>query len=252
MSDVFGICAKQRLLGQTADEADWLIGAGIFLPGVDARALRDMAHPGTAYDDARLGKDPQVGDLADYVDTTDDNGGVHINSGIPNRAFHLAATAIGGSSAEGAGRIWYDALTGSAVGPQTDFAGFAAATIAAAGTHADVVRTAWKTVGVTPASSTGTKTPRTPTTGQVSVRRSGGFAGRTITGAIDLESDDPRAAKARRLVERASFTAAEPDSARPDAFSYTFCLPEQDEVTVPEAQLTKELKRLAELLLDDD
>ena len=255
MSDVFGICAKQRLLGQSADEADWLIGAGIFLPGVDARALRDMAHPGTAYDDARIGKDPQVGHLADYVDTTDDNGGVHINSGIPNRAFYLVATAIGGSSAEGAGQIWYDALTGSGVGPRTDFAGFAASTIAAAGTHADVVRTAWKSVGVTPTPSKGhkgSKTPTAPATGQVSVRRSGGFAGRTITGEIDLASDDPRAAKVRKLVERASFTTAEPDSPRPDAFSYTFCIPEHDEVTVPEDQLTKELKRLAKLLLEDD
>ena len=41
--------------------------------------------------------------MDDYIDTTDDNGGVHLNSGIPNRAFQLAATAIGGSSAEGAG-----------------------------------------------------------------------------------------------------------------------------------------------------
>ena len=55
-----------------------------------------MAAPGTAYDDPTLGKDPQVGDMADYVETTDDNGGVHLNSGIPNRAFHLAAIAIGG------------------------------------------------------------------------------------------------------------------------------------------------------------
>ncbi len=255
MSDVFGICAKQRLLGQTADQADWLIGAGIFLPGIAARALRDMAHPGTAYDDARLGKDPQVGDFSAYVVTTDDNGGVHINSGIPNRAFYLAATAIGGSSAEGAGQIWYDALTGPDVGPRTDFASFAAATIAAAGPHADVVRKAWTTVGVKPTGAKGTKGKRpstTPATGQVSVRRSGGFAGRTITGAIDLASDDPRAAKVRRLVERASFSTVEQDSPRPDAFSYTFCLPEQDEVTVPEDQLTKELKRLAKLLLEDD
>ncbi len=91
-----------------------------------------------------------------------------------------------------------------------------------------------------------------PAAGEVSVRRSGGFAGRTITGAVDLDSDDPRAPKVRRLVERASFTTVESDSPRPDAFSYTFCLPEQGEVTVPEDQLTKELKRLAKLLLEDD
>ena len=104
VSDCFGMCVKQQVLGQTAATADWLVGEGIFLPGINARALRDMAHPGTAYDDPTLGKDPQVGDMADYVDTTDDNGGVHTNSGIPNRAFYLAATAIGGDTWEGAGR----------------------------------------------------------------------------------------------------------------------------------------------------
>src|SRR3954469_9292656 len=148
VSDVFASCLKQRLLGQTALEADWLIGEGLFLPGVQARALRDMAAPGTAYDDPALGKDPQVGHLSDYVDTADDNGGVHLNSGIPNRAFQLAAVAIGGSTWEGAGRVWYAALTGGAVGPDTDFAGFAAATVAAAGEHADAVRSAWSEVGV--------------------------------------------------------------------------------------------------------
>jgi Zn-dependent metalloprotease len=135
VSDVFGSCVKQRLLGQDALAADWLIGAGLFLPGVQGRALRDMAHPGTAYDDPVLGKDPQPAHMDDYVDTTDDNGGVHINSGIPNRAFQLAAVAIGGSSAEGAGRIWYAALTGG-LSSQADFAAFAAATVAAAGVRA--------------------------------------------------------------------------------------------------------------------
>ena len=139
VSDVFAACLEQRLRGQTAAEADWLIGSDLFLPGVEARGLRDMAAPGTAYDDPVLGRDPQPAHMDDYIDTTEDNGGVHLNSGIPNRAFHLAATAIGGSSAEGAGRIWYAALTGGRVGARTDFAGFAAATVAAAGEHADAV-----------------------------------------------------------------------------------------------------------------
>ncbi|MFC6345541.1 M4 family metallopeptidase, partial [Nocardioides hankookensis] len=80
VSDVFAACLKQRLLGQSADQADWLIGAGIFVPGIAARALRDMAAPGTAYDDPALGRDPQVGHLDDYVSTSEDNGGVHLNS----------------------------------------------------------------------------------------------------------------------------------------------------------------------------
>ena len=160
ISDVFGVCSKQRLLDQRADEADWLIGEGIFLPGVQGRALRDMARPGTAYDDERLGKDPQAADMSGYVQTDEDNGGVHINSGIPNRAFYLAAIAIGGTSWEGAGQIWFDALTGADVGPDTDFAGFAAATIAAAGERSDEVAAAWRTVGVEPTGATSTGSGR--------------------------------------------------------------------------------------------
>ena len=103
VSDVFGSLVRQRAAGQSADEADWLIGAGLFTDSVRGVALRSMKAPGTAYDDPRLGKDPQPATMADYVETTDDNGGVHINSGIPNHAFYLAATAIGGHAWEAAG-----------------------------------------------------------------------------------------------------------------------------------------------------
>ena len=48
-----------------------------------------MKEPGTAYDDPILGKDPQPAHMRDYVVTLEDNGGVHINSGIPNHAFFL-------------------------------------------------------------------------------------------------------------------------------------------------------------------
>jgi Zn-dependent metalloprotease len=111
MSDVFGSMVKQWANGQTVDQADWLIGANIFSPAFQGHALRDMANPGTAYDDPVLGKDRQPGHMQDYVQTQDDHGGVHINSGIPNRAFVLAAKAIGGRSWEVTGRIWYVTLT---------------------------------------------------------------------------------------------------------------------------------------------
>ena len=157
VSDVFAICLKQRLLGQDAASGSWLIGEELFLPAVQARGLRDMAAPGTAYDDPRLGRDPQPDHMDRFVETTDDNGGVHINSGIPNRAFHLAAVALGGTSLEGAGQVWYDALTSGDVSPRADFAAFAAATVAAAGDgdRAEAVRGAWEQVGVTPAGSPG-------------------------------------------------------------------------------------------------
>jgi Zn-dependent metalloprotease len=86
-SDVFGILTKQRFLGQTAAESDWVIGAGLFTPRVQGVGIRSMSNPGTAYNDPVLGRDPQPGHMNNYVNTTQDNGGVHINSGIPNRAF---------------------------------------------------------------------------------------------------------------------------------------------------------------------
>jgi Zn-dependent metalloprotease len=131
MSDVFGSMVKQWALGQSAAAADWLIGAAILAPGFKGRALRDMANPGTAYDDPRLGKDPQPGHMRDYVETSSDNGGVHINSGIPSRAFVLAAKAIGGNSWEAAGKIWYHTLTERLTG-SSDFAKCAMETVSVA------------------------------------------------------------------------------------------------------------------------
>jgi len=153
LSDVFGSLVKQHRAGQTADQADWLIGAGLFTAAVNARALRSMAQPGSAYDDPALGKDPQPGHMQDYVDTTDDNGGVHINSGIPNRAFYLAATALGGPAWQRAGRVWYDTLRDKRLSAQADFASFATLTVETASADAatqQAVREAWRQVGVLP------------------------------------------------------------------------------------------------------
>jgi hypothetical protein len=250
ISDVFGSCLKQRLLGQTVVEADWLIGAGSFLPGVAARGIRDMANPGTAYDDPRLGMDPQPAHFDDYVDTSDDNGGVHVNSGIPNRAFQLAADAIGGNSWEGAGAIWYAALAKGDVNAATDFSGFAAC-VAAAGARADLVDRAWRDVGVDP----GTPPPpqQQPSLTEVEVRRSGGLIGRTVVGRVDLDGDDERAAEVRALIPGAfdgGFSTANTPGA-PDRFSYCFQLPVRPGVTIAESDLTPELRRLAQAVLGD-
>ena len=109
-ADVGGVMVKQYKLGQTADEADWLIGADLRGDEFDGDALRSMKAPGTAYDDAVLGMDPQPDHWRDYVRTFEDNGGVHINSGIANKAFYLLATNLGGKSWHAPGHIWYDAL----------------------------------------------------------------------------------------------------------------------------------------------
>ncbi len=110
MSDVFGSLVKQYHLKQTAADADWIIGQGLLTKNVNGVGIRSMKAPGTAYDDPVLGKDPQPANMNDYVNTISDNGGVHINSGIPNHAFYAVATEIGGNAWEKAGQIWYVTL----------------------------------------------------------------------------------------------------------------------------------------------
>lgn len=155
VSDVFGALTEQFAHGQSAAQASWLIGAEIFTDAVQGRALRDMLHPGTAYDDDVLGRDPQPAHMRDYIVTEEDNGGVHLNSGIPNRAFALTALAIGGDAWEQAGRIWYEALTSGYLTPDADFARFAEVTLAAAeslygrgSAEWRAVGEGWRTVGI--------------------------------------------------------------------------------------------------------
>ena len=223
VSDVFGVLVKQRLLGQSADQADWLVGAELLAPGVNGVALRSMAAPGTAYDDPRLGKDPQPAHMSGYVDTTDDNGGVHINSGIPNKAFHVVATTLGGNAWEVAGQVWVDTITGD-ISADCDFATFARLTVAAAtarhGADSEVVAAVKAGLGcrgarhrcrrtvrsrhrptpdpasdARPGSDSGLGPAPGPAT-QVSVRRTGGFAGRTVERTVALGELPKRDARA--------------------------------------------------------
>ncbi len=188
VSDVFGVLVKQHQLGQTADAADWLVGADLLLPGVAGVAIRSMIAPGTAYDDPRLGKDPQPDHMDRFVTTTDDNGGVHINSGIPNRAFALAANAIGGQAWVSAGQVWYDVLTGGQLGARADFATFARLTVAAAGARfgegspeQNGVREGWTGVGVpldAPTNATDPEpTDEAASEAELVLRRTGGVTG---------------------------------------------------------------------------
>jgi len=166
LSDAFGIMVKQWLLGQTATQSDWLIGAGLFARGVRGKAIRSMKAPGTAYDDPALGRDPQPAHMRNYVTSADDNGGVHINSGIPNHAFYLVATKLGGNAWLVAGRIWYLVLT-TKLFPHAGFQDFAAATVVIAGEEYGVgstiqmtVAQAWSQVGLpVPPSLTRKKLP---------------------------------------------------------------------------------------------
>jgi Zn-dependent metalloprotease len=154
-ADAFGSLVKQYTLQQTAEEADWLLGDGAMVPAI-GRALRSLKEPGTAYRG-----DPQPDHMSKYKDLPDDNnprndiGGVHINSGIPNRAFYLAAVEIGGNAWATVGRIWWAALTGGRLRFRSLFVDAAEATVAASGEifsaggrEQQAVQRAWQTVGV--------------------------------------------------------------------------------------------------------
>lgn len=178
-SDVFGSMVKQYSLGQTIEQADWLIGAELLVddirsgaPDVHA-ALRSLKQPGTGFDDPRLGKDPQPGHMDQYMKLPDtrsgDNGGVHINSGIPNRAFYLACVNLGAAHAwDKAGPIWYATLR--ALHPKSDFLACATTTIMQAEQLFDrdaakAVSAAWREVGVTSTASVVFSAPIAPTAG---------------------------------------------------------------------------------------
>jgi len=161
ISDVFGIMVKQMVEDETAEKADWLIGEGVLLPGVKGVALRNMKEPGTAYNDKIFGADIQPSNYKDMAAVTkkfkrvvtEDSGGVHIFSGIPNRAFVLCAIAFGGYSWEKAGKIWFETVTSNRIAHKCKFIQFADATVDVAeelfgDDAAKIVRAAWNDVGV--------------------------------------------------------------------------------------------------------
>ena len=268
MSDVFGSMVKQHARGQTAEQADWLIGEGIFLPTVRGRALRSMLEPGTAYDDPLLGKDPQVASMTAYVHTEDDNGGVHINSGIPNRAFALLATELGGRSWERAGQIWYATLTSTDIDSNTDFLSFAEATVAAASRLypddpwiVDQVRQAWRSVdvfgsGLEALSANKPANLMSEQSAQyVSVRRTGGVTGIARAYQLDL-SADREGSEVRQLLAEVERQYGQPDPSAaparstptPDRFVYSINYGDR-KIRAGEVDLSPQLNQLIQLVV---
>lgn len=144
-SDVFG-----NLIENKSDE-NWLVGEDIYTPGTSGDALRSMSNP------------TQFGDpdhMRDYVYTSSDNGGVHTNSGIPNKAFYNFVTSPG-VTRDDAGKVWYRALS-RYLTTNSQFVDARNATIQAAtdlfganSAQVQAVTNAWDDVGVGSTSSGG-------------------------------------------------------------------------------------------------
>jgi Zn-dependent metalloprotease len=153
-ADVFGSLSVQYYDYETADDANWIIGWGLLMPGIDGIGIRKMDAPGTAYDDPELGCDPQPSHYRDYVETNEDNGGVHINNGILNLAYVKTCKGVGGYAWKSGGQIWYNALC-HYLNKNSDFVELATSTIDSArdlfgsGSIEELsTKRAWQDVGV--------------------------------------------------------------------------------------------------------
>ena len=152
-ADVFGTLVAQWRRKQTVKKASWLIGAELVVRAPTRRALRSMSDPGSAFqNDPHLGDDPQPKHMNDLYTGGEDYGGVHINSGIPNHAFYLAATEMGGRAWEKAGPIWYKTLLKLNATSQFQECADTTHEIATneyGAAEASAVRKAWQKVGIT-------------------------------------------------------------------------------------------------------
>jgi bacillolysin len=96
------------VFGALVDSLNWTMGELIIkdFNSYPTGALRDLKDP---HNGGTQGSPSwQPANMSEYVQSTNDNGGVHTNSGIPNHAFYVAATTIGRHNA---GQIWYRAVT---------------------------------------------------------------------------------------------------------------------------------------------
>jgi Zn-dependent metalloprotease len=153
-ADAMGAMVKQWYLKQDVNAANWLNGDTIMGPGVTAKCIRTFKE-GKAYEnDPLLGTDPQPKHIRDKYTGTEDSGGVHINSGIPNHAFYKVAMEIGGNSWDKTGKIWYQTLKNLNQFSQFQEAASMTHTVAgsmfgAGSLEQQAVKKGWTAVGIT-------------------------------------------------------------------------------------------------------
>ncbi|WP_294740081.1 M4 family metallopeptidase [uncultured Exiguobacterium sp.] len=125
ISDIMGTVAEYSV----GSNFDWLVGEDIYTPGVSGDALRSMSNP-AAYGDPDHYSKRYTG--------TQDNGGVHTNSGIVNKAAYLlgnggthTGVTVTGVGVPKLGAIYYRALT-VYLTPNSNFSSLRAAVVQSA------------------------------------------------------------------------------------------------------------------------
>ena len=150
LSDVFACAARHWREKTPCHKGVWVIGDRIM---DHPHCLRSLSSPGSAYrDHPVIGNDPQVAHMKNLYVGEKDEGGVHVNSGIPNRAFYLFSNSVGGNCWETPAQIWFKVLREKMVSRYATFEDFARATLKAAAGESPAVRQklrdAWQEVGV--------------------------------------------------------------------------------------------------------
>lgn len=121
LADVFGVLISTYTKYNVAsggswtfNTADWVVGDDIYTPNIPGDAVRSLSNP-TLY------SQPDHKSKYQYSPDTEagDYGGVHTNSGIPNKAAYVVAKNIG---MEKTARIYYRALV-NYMNLSTDFEG---------------------------------------------------------------------------------------------------------------------------------
>jgi len=148
------------VFGAMIDREDWLMGEDIVKPGVFASgAMRNLLDPhngGTSINDNGW----QPAHMDEFLNLTldQDNGGVHVNSGIPNRACALIGEAIGKEKTE---KIYYRVMDARYLNSQSQFIDMRLGVIQAAtdlygenSTELTAVKDAFDTVGILDGSGT--------------------------------------------------------------------------------------------------
>ncbi len=189
MSDVFGAMVELYARGGTVTADTWKIGEQAYTPNTAGDALRYMNNP-HAKSGGGYTADDDPDHYAERYTGTADSGGVHINSGIGNHAFYLAAVGgthhrsgvtVTGIGTTDAAKIWYRSLT-VYMTSGTTFSGARTAMLNAAtdlfgstSAQYNTIATTWCAVGVGSCPSTG-GTP-TPTPSGSELLTNGGFEG---------------------------------------------------------------------------
>ncbi|WP_433742629.1 M4 family metallopeptidase [Falsibacillus pallidus] len=132
------------VFGYFLDPGDWLMGEDVYTPYKSGDALRSLSNP------PQYGQPDNMSNYQNLPNTSaGDWGGVHTNSGIPNKAAYYTINSVGLAKAE---QIYYRALT-VYLTPNSTFSDAKAALVQSAqdlygSSTASSVTAAWNNVGV--------------------------------------------------------------------------------------------------------